>query len=104
MNNQIQNPKTEVPTGIKLNNKDYLNSLLSCLKEIVKNYSVVLTEASNEHLYKKYKIMFDKYIELQREVFELSFKKGWYTLESSENNKINNKYQTLNQEYMNLNI
>ena len=101
MNNQIQNPKTEVPTGIKLNNKDYLNSLLSCLKEIVKNYSVVLTEASNEHLYKTYKIMFDKYIELQREVFELSFKKGWYTLESSENNNINNKYQTLNQEYMN---
>ena len=25
MNNQIQNQKTEVPTGIKLNDKDYLN-------------------------------------------------------------------------------
>ena len=104
MNNQIQNTKTEVPSGIKLNDKDYLNSLLSSLKEMVKNYSSVLTEASNENLYNTYKIMFDKYVELQREVFELAFKKGWYTLEKAENNKVSNKYQTLNQEYSDLNI
>lgn len=104
MNNQIQNPKTEVPSGIKLNDKDYLNSLLSCLKEMVKNYSTVLTEASNENLYNTYKTMFDKYTDLQREVFELAFKKGWYVLESAETNKISNKYNTLNSEYTDLNI
>ena len=104
MNNQIQNQKTEVPSGIKLNDKDYLNSLLSCLKEMVKNYSVVLTEASNENLYRTYKEMFNKYIELQREVFELAFRKGWYVLESAENNKVSDKYTTLNQEYLDLNI
>lgn len=104
MNNQIQNSKTEVPSGIKLNDKDYINSLLSSLKEMVKNYSVVLTEASNENLYNKYKIMFDKYINLQREVFEIAFKKGWYVLESAETNKVSNKYLTLNNEYIDLNI
>lgn len=104
MNNQIQNPKTEVPTGIKLNDKDYLNSLLSCLKEMVKNYAVVLTESSNENLYNSYKIMFDKYIDLQRKVFELSFKKGWYVLETADANKVSNKHLTLNQEYIDLNI
>lgn len=104
MNNQIQNQKTEVPSGIKLNDKDYLNSLLSCLKEMVKNYSVVLTEASNENLYNTYKTMFDKYSSLQREVFELAFKKGWYVLETVETNKISNKYLTLNNEYTDLNI
>ena len=104
MNNQIQNPKTNVPTGTKLNDKDYLNSLLSCLKEMIKNYSTVLTEASNENLYNTYKIMFDKFVVLQREVFELAFRKGWYILETAENNKISNKYQTLNQEYLDLNI
>ena len=31
MNNQIKNPKTEVTKGMNLNEKDYLNSLLSCL-------------------------------------------------------------------------
>ena len=104
MNNQIQNQKTEVPSGIKLNDKDYLNYLLSCLKEMVKNYSVVLTEASNEHLYNTYKTMFDKYINLQREVFGLAFRKGWYVLETAEPNKISNKYLTLNNQYTDLNI
>lgn len=104
MNNQIKNEKTEVENGVKLNDKDYLNSLLSCLKEIVKNYSVVLTEASNEHLYRMYKTMFDKYIELQRDVFELAFRKGWYILETAEINKVSSKYQILNEEYLNLNI
>ena len=70
MNNQIQNPKTEVKAGTKLNDKDYLNCLLSTLKEMVKNYSVVLTEASNEKLYSTYKTMFDMYANLQREVFD----------------------------------
>jgi len=104
MNNQIQNQKTEVSKGIKLNDKDYLNSLLSCLKEMVKNYSIVLTEASNENLYDTYKTMFDKYIKLQRDTFELAFRKGWYTLEPAENNKVSNKYLKLNQEYIDLNI
>ncbi len=104
MNNQIQNNKTEVPTGTKLNDKDYLNSLLSCLKEIVKNYSIVLTEASNENLYNVYKEMFDRYINLQREVYELAFRKGWYTLEVSENEKVRNKYLTLDKEYSDLEI
>ena len=36
MNNQIQNQKTEVSSGMKLNDKDYLNSLLSSLKEMIK--------------------------------------------------------------------
>lgn len=104
MNNQIKNSKSEVPGGTKLNDKDYLNSLLNCLKEMVRNYSVVLTEASNENLYNTYREMFDKYINLQREAFELAFKKGWYTLETAESNKVSDKYLTLNQEYIDLNI
>lgn len=55
MNNQISNPKVEVPTGIACNDKDYLNSLLSCLKEMSKNYVMAMTEASNESLFEKHK-------------------------------------------------
>ena len=47
MNNTISNPKTEVEKGIDLNDKDYITSILTCLKELTKNYAVVLTEASN---------------------------------------------------------
>lgn len=102
-NNQICNPKVETPKGMTLNDKDYISSLLSTLKELVKNYAVSLTEASCEELYNQYKEMFDTYSSLQREVYELMFRKGWYVLEKADTNKISNKYQTLNGEFLDLN-
>lgn len=102
-NNEIKNTKIEVPKGTNLNDKDYMNSVLSTLKDIEKNYTIALTEASNEILYDKYKKMFLEYAELQREVFELMFRKGWYVLEKAEKNKIQKKYNTLNQEFVDLN-
>lgn len=102
-NNQISNPKTEVPSGIKLNDKDYANSLLSCLKEMSKNYVVAMTEASNETLYQKYNDSFKQVSSLQREVYETMFRKGWYTLEKADNQKINSKHQMLQQELQSLN-
>lgn len=104
MNNQISNPKTEVPTGIALNEKDYMDNLLSTLKSLEKNYAISLTECSNETLYKKYKNIFDKVSDLQRETFELLFKKGWYLLEESEKQKVQTKFNTLNKEYQDLEI
>ena len=103
MNNQISNTKVEVAKGMNLNEKDYMNSLLSSLKEMVKNYAVALTEASNENLYNQFKEMFDEYANLQREVFEAMFRKGWYSLEPAQEEKINTKHQTLKQEYTDLN-
>ena len=103
MNNIIKNKKEEVSKGIELNDKDYLNSINSTLKEMVKNYSVVLTEASNENLFKVYKKIFDNIITMQRQTFELIFENGWYILEKAEKNKINNKFSTLNQEFIDLN-
>lgn len=102
-NNEIKNVKVDVPKGISLNDKDYLNSLLSSLKEMSKNYTLSLTETSNETLYNEYKLMFNEYISMQRDVYELMFRKGWYVLEKSDSNKINNKYQTLKQELDDLN-
>ena len=37
MNNEIKNEKVEVPTGISLNDKDYMNLCLSTLKCMEKN-------------------------------------------------------------------
>ena len=104
MNNQISNPKVEVPTGIACNDKDYLNSLLSCLKEMSKNYVMAMIEASNESLFEKHKQVFLTLISLQREVYELMFRKGWYSLEKSDTQKINQKLQTLSNEYQDLHI
>lgn len=102
MNNKITNPEVEVPKSSNLNDKDYLNILLTSLKELSKNYTISMTEASNEYLFAKYNKTFEKIINLQRETFELMFKKGWYPLEKAENNKITGKYTTLNKEYQDL--
>ncbi len=101
-NNQISNPKVEVNSGISLNDKDYITCLLTTLKEMSKNYVVAMTEASNEELYNIYKDSFLNIISLQREVFELMFRKGWYVLENVDVSKINTKYNTLLQEYQDL--
>ena len=102
MNNEIKNEKVQVPNGVEMNDKDYLNSLLSCLKEMTKNFATAMTEASNDHLYEKYEEMFEDISEMQREVYEVMFQNGWYVLEKADTNKITKKYNLLNQEFINL--
>ena len=104
MNNKITNTKVEVPKGTDLNDKDYLNCLNSHLKEMCKNYAQALTEASNEILYEKYFQIFDNISSLQRDAFELIFKNGWYPLEEVEENKLNEKLNTLTLEYNDLEL
>lgn len=102
MNNIVSNPKTEVSSGLMINDKDILNDLLSSLKCIVKDLTVVMTEASNVNLYNFYLEMFNGFITLQRNVYELIFQNGWYILEKEEQQKIIQKYNMLNEELTNL--
>ena len=95
---KIANPKTEVPKGIAMNDKDYLDAILTCLKEMVKNYAIALTEASNEHLYKVYLNMWNTYSQLQRETYEVLFENGWYSLEEAPSSKVEEKAKMLRQE------
>ena len=98
MNNKIGNDSTNIITK-EMTDKDYSTMLLTILKEMVKNYSISLTEASNEILYNKYKDMYLKYISMQRNLFEEMFRNGWYQLEKVDNSKLTEKYNTLNTEF-----
>ena len=104
MNNKISNTKTEVPTGLSMNDKDFITSLATCLKELSKNYTIAQTEASNENLFNKYHDMYNNIINMERDVYELMFRKGWYSLEKAESQKISSKLQMLSQEYKDLNL
>ena len=95
MNKEISNTMIEVEEGIELNDKDYISDLLTTLKAIVKDYTVALTEASNEELFSKYKEMYDKLLNLQRETFEVMFRCGFYKLEEVTSTKVSEKYQIL---------
>ena len=100
--NKICNPKTEVPKGLELNDKDYVESILTVCKDLEKNLVIAMSEASHESLYETIYEMFNEIANLQREIYELWFRKGWFTLEKVENQKIINKYNTLNQEVVDL--
>lgn len=103
-NTEICNPKTEVPKGLSLNDKDYIEGVLTVCKDLEKNLTVAMTEASNEKLYQTIFDMFTDIAELQRETYELWFKKGWFVVEEEEKQKINKKYNVLEQELVDLEI
>lgn len=102
MNNKISNQKTQVPENSQMNDKDYLSSILEIEKAMVKNYAVCLTEASNEDLYNDYHDMFDDASDMQREIYNLMFKKGWYSIETSQDAKIDEKLSMMEQELQQL--
>lgn len=95
MNNKVQNPKIELDSSIEMNDENYLNDILETEKNMSVNFTYALNEASNETLFNEIYEMFKQIKEAQRNLFELSFRKGFYTLEKAETNKINEEYNTL---------
>ena len=103
MNNKVQNPKIELDSSIEMNDENYLNDILETEKNMSVNFTYALNEASNETLFNEIYEMFKQIKEAQRNLFELSFRKGFYTLEKAETNKINEEYNTLLINLMRLN-
>lgn len=95
MNNKVQNPKIELDSSIEMNDENYLNDILETEKNMSVNFTYALNEASNETLFNEIYEMFKQIKASQRNLFELNFRKGFYTLEKAETNKINEEYNTL---------
>lgn len=96
-NNKIQNPKIEVSKTIEMNDENYLNDMLETEKNMSVNMTIALNEASNETLYNELYEMFLQIKNSQRDLYELAFRKGWYSLEKAEQTKISEEYNTLTQ-------
>ena len=103
-NNEISNPKTEVEKGLVLTDKDYLESVLTVCKDLEKNLVIAMIEASHEEYYEKIHEMFESIAELQRDAYELYFRKGWFVIEKEGNEKLTKKYNMLQQELTDLGI
>jgi len=96
MSNKLKNTKTNVKKGKNLNDEDILNDILISLKHLVSSYAIALNEASNKNIYKLFNSLLNNSSKLQAELFDMSFKKGWYTIETAENKKIDNAYNKFN--------
>lgn len=97
MNQKIENPKVEVPETIEMNDRDYINDILETEKNMSDNLNIALNEASNNTLYEEIFTIFTETKNCQRELYNMMFKKGWYSLEKAEENKVTQKCNELSQ-------
>lgn len=99
---KIENKKMEVPNGININDEDMLNTLLEIEKNMSVNLTIALNEASNENLYERLFDSFETIKDLQRDLYEIAFRYGWYSLEKAEATKISDEFNKLSDKYQNL--
>ncbi|MCR2823097.1 spore coat protein [Lederbergia panacisoli] len=91
--NKIQNPATQVPKTPQMNDRDFLNDMLSTEKYMTQAYTTALHEASHQHLYDDLLSIFTETQQMQRDIFNLMFQKGWYKMEVQDTQKIQQSYQ-----------
>lgn len=82
--------------------QDNIMILLELEKNMVKNYSVAITEASNDNLNNEITKLFNDVRQSQRDLYNYALSKGWYQTEAAEQNKINEEQQKLSQKMTNM--
>ena len=95
---KVGNPKTPIKETQEMNDKDYLNAVLELEKNMSNNYSIALSEASNNILYNEFFDMFEDTKDMAREIYDVLFQKGWYQLEEENCTKINEKISAMEEE------
>ncbi|UOQ46014.1 spore coat protein [Halobacillus salinarum] len=93
---KIQNPETTVPKTPQMNERDFLNDQLTTEKYMTASYNIALNEASNQELYQDLATIFKETQDCQRNLYNLMFKNGWYSLEQAEQMKVQQAYQQFN--------
>ncbi|MFV0249531.1 MAG: spore coat protein [Bacilli bacterium] len=92
---KIQNPKVQVECGIEMNDCDILNTILTLEKGMSSSLATALNEASNLDLYEEFLEFYTGVSTAAKDLFELSFKNGWYSLKKADTAEINTKYDEL---------
>ena len=90
---KIKNPPTEVPKTPQMNERDFLNDLLTTEKYMTTAYSVALHEASHEGFYQVLMNIFSETQDCQRDLYDLMYKNGWYSVEAADQQKLQQSYQ-----------
>lgn len=90
---KIQNPETPIQKTPQMNDRDFINDILQTEKYLTGAYSIALNEASHDALYQDILAICTETQNAQRDLYNLMFKKGWYTIEAAEAQKLQQSYQ-----------
>lgn len=89
-------PKQPIrPNENTFNDYDKINDILLCLKSLLSDYTTFIIESSNQELANKIISIQKEVYQIQREVFDVMYSKGWYPLTQETPEKI----QKIVQEY-----
>lgn len=95
MNNKVSNTQVEILKTHEMNDKDYLNTLLEIEKNMSNNLSIALNEASCDKLFNGEFLLFTETKGMARDLYDMMFECGWYSLERAEKMKIDECLQEL---------
>lgn len=98
MNNQkVQNPEQQIPKSRAMNDRDFMNDMLATEKYLSQAYGYALNEASNQTLYQDILHIFEDTQNCQRELYNMMFKNGWYSLEQASPQACEQSFQQFQQ-------
>lgn len=91
--NKVQNPEIPIAKTPQMNERDFINDMLSAEKYMTSAYDIALNEASNDMFYQDILTIYTETQNCQRNLFNLMFQNGWYKLEKAEQQKVTQAYQ-----------
>ena len=89
----IKNPSTQVPQNVQFNDRDRLNDMLATEKGLTDGFNVFAREASHQALHSDIMHILNETHRAARDVFNLMFEKGWYSLHPEQPTQIAKEYQ-----------
>ncbi|WP_332695852.1 spore coat protein [Halalkalibacter lacteus] len=90
---KIQNPEMQIQKTPQMNDRDFINDILAMEKSMTNSYSVALNEMSHGQLYQDLSSVFNQTQDCQRELYNVMFQKGFYSLEAADGQKLDQTYQ-----------
>ncbi|MEW8978634.1 MAG: spore coat protein [Symbiobacterium sp.] len=87
---QTNLPRVKDPS---MNDRDRMQDLLAQEKYVSSGYDMAMIEASHDALFNVFKQNFDSCMQMQRQVYHLMFKKGWYKLPVAEAQSVAHTFQ-----------
>ena len=90
---KIKNSATKLQKNSQMNDRDFVNDILSTEKYLTDAYSIALNEASHQELYQDLITVFNETQQTQRDLFNLMFKNGWYSVEAADQEKLQQKHE-----------
>lgn len=93
MSQQIKNPPLNPPKGPEMNDRDRINDVLAMEKYMCSNLTIAAWEASHNQLHDDLMTVVTETMACHRDLFNVMFQKGLYSLEAAEQQKLDSAYQ-----------